>query len=122
MTEFESELNAAGDALRALAEGPGVEAANVLSVAFGAAGEEIEQALSRAAETGTLDFNRMAESILRDLSRIAAEAILAGGPGANNTTLNMNFAPGADQQGFASNAGVLSALLARMVAQGGRFL
>ena len=122
MTEFETEMHAAGDALRALADGPGAEAARALSAAFGAAGEEIETALARAAQTGALDFNRMAESILRDLSRIATEAVLSGGAGGNTTTLNMSFAPGTDQRGAIANAGSVSALLARMVSQGGRFL
>ena len=125
MNEFENDLTAAGDALRSLAEGPGVQAAEALEAAFGRAGASIETALGQAARSGELDFERMAESILRDLARVAAESVvaLAGArSGAQQAvTLNMNYAPGTEQSGRESEAAI-GALLARIVAGGGRFL
>ena len=125
MNDFENDLTAAGDAFRSLAEGPGVQAAEALEAAFGKAGQSIETALGQAARAGELDFERMAESILKDLARVAAESVVAmagAGSGAQQAvTLNMNYAPGAEQSGQSSEAS-LSALLARIVAGGGRFL
>ena len=125
MTEFENDLTAAGDALRSLAEGPGVQAAEALEAAFGKAGQSIETALGQAARSGELDFERMAESILKDLARVAAESGVAlagaGGGAQQAVTLNMNYAPGTEQPGQSSEAS-MSALLARIVAGGGRFL
>ena len=69
MNEFEQELGAAGDALRALSDGPGREAAEALSAAFDGAGQRIEAALGQAARSGELDFRRMADGIIRELAR-----------------------------------------------------
>ena len=125
MNDFESDLIAASDALRSLAEGPGVQVAEALKAAFGKAGQSIETALGQAARAGELDFERMAEGILKDLARVAAESVVAmasAGSGAQQAvTLNMNYAPGTEQSGQSSEAS-LSALLARIVAGGGRFL
>ena len=125
MNDFENDLTAAGDALRSLVEGPGVQAAEALEAAFGKAGQSIETALGQAARAGELDFERMAESILKDLARVAAESVVAmagaDGGAQQAVTLNMNYAPGAEQSGQSSEAS-LSALLARIVAGGGRFL
>ena len=125
MNDFESDLTAASDALRNLAEGPGVQAAEALEAAFSKAGQSIETALGQAARAGELDFERMAESILKDLARVAAESVVAmasaGGGAQQAVTLNMNYAPGTEQSGKSSEAS-LSALLARIVAGGGRFL
>lgn len=122
MNEFERELGAAGDALRALSEGPGREAAEALGSAFDGAGQRIEAALSQAARTGELDFRQMADGILRELARVAAEAvILRGQGGGGGVNATFNFAPGADEGAVAGNAAGVSALLARMVQAGGRF-
>lgn len=126
MTDFENDLASAGDALRGLAEGPGVQAAEALEAAFGRAGQSIETALGQAARAGELNFERMAESILRDLARVAAESVAAmaglGQGGGRAVTLNMNYAPGTDQSTGRESQGAMSALLARIVAGGGRFL
>ncbi|MFN7055841.1 phage tail tape measure C-terminal domain-containing protein [Hyphomonas sp.] len=123
MNELELQLGAAGDALRDLGQGPAREAAEALSSAFVVAGQRIEASLARAAQSGELDFSRMAESILRDLARVAAEAIIlrgqSGSPGVNAT---FNFPPGADGRGTAGQTAGLAAVLARMVQAGGRFL
>lgn len=123
MNEFERELGAAGDALRALSDGPGREAAEALSAAFDGAGQRIEAALSQAARTGELDFRQMADGILRELARVAAEAvILRGQGGGGGVNATFNFAPGTEKGAAAGNTAGVSALLARMVQAGGRFL
>lgn len=122
MNEFERELGAAGDALRALSDGPGREAAEALGAAFDGAGQRIEAALGQAARSGELDFRRMADGILRELARVAAEAvILRGQGGGGGVNATFNFAPGADDGGAAGSAAGVAALLARMVQAGGRF-
>ena len=118
-------MASAGDALTALAEGPGVAAAEALEAAFGRAGTQIEAVLGQAARSGELDFERMAESILQDLARVAAEAVVAlgqGGKGGQAVSLNMNFAPGTDERGAMQSRGAVAATLARLVSGGGRFL
>lgn len=126
MNEFERDLADAGEALSALANGPGREAADALGAAFDGAGRRIEQALGRAARSGELDFSRMAEGILRDLSRIAAEALLAqtGLRSGGNQTVNLNFAmgEGADASSVMRSRGTIATALARSAAAGGRFI
>ncbi|MBR9806552.1 MAG: hypothetical protein GYB49_04935 [Alphaproteobacteria bacterium] len=126
MIDFDNNLASAGDALQALAEGPGMQAAEALEAAFGRAGQSIETALGQAARSGELNFERMAESILRDLARVAAESVTAMA-GLNHSagqavTLNMNYAPGTEEPAGRESQGAMSALLARIVAGGGRFL
>jgi len=126
MEEFERSLTDAGAALTALADGPGREAANALSAAFDDTGRSIELALGRAARSGQLDFSRMAENILRDLARIAAEALIArSGVGANQgQTVNFNLAlgSGADADSVLRSRGTIATALARTAAAGGRFI
>lgn len=78
MEQVETDLQAAEDAVRRLADGPAMEAAQALEQAFSEAGRSIEASLQRAARSGELDFSRMAQSVLSDLARIAAETALAG--------------------------------------------
>ncbi len=126
MDEFEQGLAEAGDALIALADGPGQVAADALGAAFDSAGARIEQALGRAARSGELDFSRMAESILRDLARIAAEALISGiGSGsAPGQTVNLNIAmgSGADANSVLASRGQIAATLAQAASAGRRFL
>ncbi len=123
MDEFEDQLATAGDALLALAEGPGAAAARALEDAFSQTGARIGDALSQAARSGELDFNRMAEAILRDLARIAADAVFAGGGQGGGPVVNLNLAgSGAQARGLMASQGAISAALARAVSQGGRFL
>lgn len=123
MDEIERRAEAAGDALLAMAEGPGQAAADALEAAFGAAGERIEAALGRAAKTGELDFERMAEAILRDLARVAAEALIAGGQGqtAGGRNVNLTMNVGADDGAAGVSRAGVSSLLARLVTESGRF-
>ncbi|MGE6698872.1 phage tail tape measure C-terminal domain-containing protein [Hyphomonas sp. NPDC076900] len=122
MNEFERELGVAGDALRALSDGPGREAAEALGAAFDGAGQRIEAALGQAARSGELDFRRMADGILRELARVAAEAvILRGQGGSGGVNATFNFAPGTEDASAAGSAAGVAAVLARMVQAGGRF-
>ncbi|MFN4101664.1 MAG: phage tail tape measure C-terminal domain-containing protein [Pararhodobacter sp.] len=122
MTEFETNLDAAGDALRQLSDGPARQAADALSAAFDGAGQRIEASLNRAARSGELDFRRMADGILRDIARVAAEVVILRGQGGGGINATFNFAPGADERAMTGQAAGLTALIARMVQSGGRFL
>jgi|GEM_PF-1868212 len=126
MTEFETEMAAAGAALTEMVEGPGQAAADALQKAFETAGTGIEQALSRAARSGELDFRQMAEAVLADLARIAAEAVLArSGLAPPAQTLTVNLGMGQARMGPGQGgavAGELASRLAALVARGGRFL
>ncbi|MFN7179749.1 phage tail tape measure C-terminal domain-containing protein [Hyphomonas sp.] len=97
-------------------------AADALAAAFGEAGEQISASLGQAARSGELDFKRMADAMLRDLARVAAEAlILRQAPGAN-VSASFNFAPGTDDHAALGQGAAIAAMLARMVQGGGRFL
>ncbi|MEL6325016.1 MAG: phage tail tape measure C-terminal domain-containing protein [Pseudomonadota bacterium] len=126
MDDLERDLASAGDALIALAEGPGREAADSLGRAFDAAGTRIEQALGRAARSGELNFARMAEAVVRDIARVATEAVIAGrggqGAGSPPVTFNLNLGQGADNQSVMSSRNTIAAALARTVSAGGRFI
>lgn len=127
MEEFDRDLASAGDALLELAEGPGRAAADALGAAFDQAGIRIEAALGQAARSGELEFSRMAEGILRDLARIATEALVSGissGSGGVSQTVNMNLnlGAGANAQSVMSSRGAIATALARAAAAGGRFI
>lgn len=121
MTDIETNLAAAGDALQALAEGPGAEAAAALEAAFGQAGARIEQVLAQVARSGELDFSRMAEAVLRDLARIAAEAVTTQSAASQALNVTMNFAQAAEDGGVATSRTAIATTLARLVSGGARF-
>lgn len=125
MEEFEQDLAQAGQALAALADGPGRAAADALGAAFDEAGTRIEGALSRAARSGEWDFSRMAENILRDLAHVAADALVARaglGGGGQTVTLNLNMGAGSDASSVLASRGAITTALARAASAGGRFL
>lgn len=121
MESYEDHLQRAGDALQALADGPGRAAAEALEQAFGQAGERIEGALSRAAKSGELDFRTMAQSVLADLARIAAEAALARTGAGQALTVNVAMHGHADTSSGVGTRAELSKVVAQAVAKGGRF-
>lgn len=124
MDEFETELQAASESLTRLVEGPGVEVAAILEQAFGRAGANIERALGQAARSGEVDFRRMAESILGDLARIAAEAVIAQsglGQVGQTVNLNMSVGAGAEQRSVVGAAGTIANAVALAAARGARF-
>ncbi|WP_300379337.1 phage tail tape measure C-terminal domain-containing protein [Henriciella sp.] len=125
MDEVEESLGHAGAALRGLAEGPGREAAEALEQAFGDAGQSIEAALSRAARSGELDFGNMAQSVLGDLARIAAQAALAQagtGQAGQAMTVNLSVGQGADAGTVVGAKSEISKAVAQAVSRGGRFI
>ena len=112
------------------------EAAEAASDAFEAAGERIASALDRAARSGEMSFNRMAESILRDLARTAVTDLItdplsraigglgqakggSSGPAPVNVTMNVSGV--ADAAGLERSRGQIAAGLARSVATGQRY-
>ncbi|MEQ8556736.1 MAG: phage tail tape measure C-terminal domain-containing protein [Henriciella sp.] len=121
MESYDDHLRQAGDALQALADGPGRAAAEALEQAFGQAGERIEGALSRAAKSGELDFRAMAQSVLADLARIAAEATLARTGAGRAMTVNVAMHGHADTSSGVGTRAELSKAVAQAVAKGGRF-
>lgn len=124
MDAFEDSLARAGEAVGALAEGPGLAAAEALEQAFGRAGQSIEGALSKAARTGELDFERMTQTILADLARIAAEAVVTRSGLAQASqaiTLNMSLGQAVGAGQLVGASGEIAKAVAKAAARGGRF-
>ena len=99
---------------------------------FEDAGERIADALERAARSGEVSFNRMAESILQDLARTAIQDLVIspltdavkglGAPsGAGAVTVNMNVTGATDTASFSKSSGQIAAGLARQVVRGQRY-
>ena len=108
-------------------------AADRTATVFEEAGERIADALDRAARSGELSFNRLAESIVQDLARTALTDLLinplsdaisgiGGGSAKGNVTVNMNVSGVTDAAGFERSQGQIAAGLARAVSSGNRFL
>lgn len=130
--------NDAAQALENFADGPAQDAANTITQAYEIAGDRIAQSLERAASSGSLSFNAMAESILSDLARLAIQnfftapleglingATASGGIGGANTppvNVTMNLSGVSDASSFARSQGQVSAALARAVSRGQRYL
>ena len=130
----------AAQALQNFAQGPAMSAADDTAKLFEAAGERIATALERAARSGELSFNDLAESVARDLARMAinnfitaplSDAVNTLGSnltGANNTnikppvTVNMTVNGVSDAASFNRSQGQVSATLARAVNAGQRYL
>jgi len=89
-----TQMNEAADALDSFANGPGAEAANALADVFEQAGERIAGSLERAAQSGELSFNQMAESVLNDLARIAVNELITAPLQAGVTALSNSIAGG----------------------------
>ena len=72
-------MNTNEEAVRALSEfdlDAAKESADEMAKAFEAAGDRISTALERAARTGEFSFSQMAESVARDLARLAVEELI----------------------------------------------
>lgn len=136
--------NDVADALQDFADGSGIAAAEDMAKAFELAGDRISSALERAAQTGEFSFSAMAESITRDLAKLAINQLVTnpleqalGGitqslsrslgqslspsfqkPG---ITVNMSLSGISDAESFKKSQGQISAQLARAVADGQRF-
>ncbi len=68
----------AGRQLQDLAQGPAKQAAEQLEVLFSRAGNRIGRELERAAVSGSLSFEKMVESILKNLARLAIRQVIGG--------------------------------------------
>lgn len=130
----------AAPALQNFAQGPAMNAADDTAKLFEAAGDRIAAALERAARSGELSFNSLAESVARDLARMAISnfitAPLSGavnalganvtGPNSANgkppVTVNMTVNGVTDAASFHRSQGQVSATLARAVNAGQRYL
>lgn len=71
-----NDIEQAADALDSFASGPAQDAANTVADVFEQAGERIANSLERAAQSGELSFNNLAESVLNDLARIAVSELI----------------------------------------------
>jgi phage-related minor tail protein len=76
MTDFDDDIDRAGAAFEALADGPASRAAQAIEAAFERTGTSIERALGQAARSGETSFSNMTEAIVRDLARLAAEQFI----------------------------------------------
>lgn len=122
MDDFNQQIESASDALGALADGPGRDAAASLEAAFSRAGASIEASLSQAARSGELDFAQMARSVLADLASIAAEAALARARvGAAQSPMMVNVQSLAGGGNSAVSAKDVSKAIAKAAAIGRRF-
>ena len=109
-----------------------IDGAQALGDAFEAAGERIAASLESAARRGKLSFSDMAETVLKDLARLAVgelvegplQALASGITGAlgsakaTNVTMNINGAT--DPAGFSKSQGQIGASLARAARSGAR--
>ncbi len=129
--------NEAAKALDDFANGPALEAADDVAKAFEFAGERISLALDRAAKSGELSFSAMAETVTRDLARLAITELFAsplqnaiGGLGKAITSraakpsvnVNMRVSGVSDAQSFTKSQGQISGAIARAVADGQRYI
>lgn len=71
--ELENQLQIAANAMSDFANGPAKQAVDIISQSFHAAGEEIANALERAAKSGEFSMKKLAAAILRELSQIALQ-------------------------------------------------
>ena len=112
------------------------QSADAVGEVFEQAGDRIAQALDRAARSGELSFNRLAESILQDLAGTAIQELIAGplsqaigglagggggGGGGNPLNIVMNLTGVSDSKGFERSRGQIAAGLARAVGSGRRY-
>ncbi len=129
--------NEAAKALEDFANGPALEAADDVAKAFEFAGERISLALDRAAKSGELSFSAMAETVTRDLARLAITELFTaplqdaiGGLGKAITSsaakpsvnVNMSVSGLSDAQSFTKSQGQISGAIARAVADGQRYI
>ena len=127
----------AANVLEDFANGPAIGAADDVAEAFEFAGERISLALERAARSGEFSFNALAESVTRDLARLAINELFTGplqqaigglGNAISGTSVkpsvnvNMSVSGVTDAQSFSKSQGQISSALARAVADGQRFI
>ncbi len=133
--------NTAADALEDFANGDAINTAEDMAKAFELAGDRISAALERAAKSGEFSFNSLADSVTRDLARLAISELftnpleqaiggltkslgqsLTGGSQKPPVNVNMNISGVSNPNSFKQSQGQISAGLARAVADGQRFI
>jgi hypothetical protein len=135
MTEtLQSAAGQAADAIAALDTDGAFQSADAIAEAFEAAGARIARSFEDAAKSGELSFNALAESVLKDVAKLAIGELieapltalvegltqgLTGGSGPG-TTVNMNISGASDPGGFRRSEGQIAASLARAVSLGQR--
>jgi hypothetical protein len=100
-----------------------------LANAFETAGARIESALTRAARTGEINFEKMVTGILGELTRLAANAVFdqilptGGGPATQPppVSVTVNMPEGSDAASILSAQGQIAAALGQAVLSGGRW-
>lgn len=124
--------NSAADALENFAKGPGAEAANGLADVFEQAGDRIANSLERAARSGELSFNSLAESIATDFARLAVDQLItapleglvssltnsfasAVTGGGSPITVNLNMSQGGQSSGPQASGAQIAARVAQAV-------
>ena len=119
----------AASAMEDFANGPALDAAEDTARAFELAGDRIAKALEQAARSGELSFSGLAERISQDLARLAVNelfnAVTAPKTQSHSpvsTTINMTVNGVTDAPSFQRSTGQVSAMLARAVADGQRYL
>lgn len=110
-----------------------LQEANGIADAFEAAGSRIANALEQAAGRGELSFNRLTESVLSDLARLAISEVvetplnalvdtlgrsLTGGGSSGSTTVNLNLSGASDPDAFRRSEGQIAGSVARAVSLG----
>ena len=133
-------MNSSDDAAQTLqdfANGPAMTAADDVAKAFEFAGERISLALERAAKSGELSFSSLAESVTRDLARIAITELftaplqqaigglgqaITGAASKPSVNVNMSVSGVTDAQSFTKSQGQISSAVARAVADGQRYI
>lgn len=138
--------NIADDAAQAVADfanGPAMAAADQTAKLFEAAGDRIASALDDAARSGELSFNSLAESVARDLARLAVSELISsplqgalgsignaflggsvqgGGQAKPPVTVNMTVSGVTDAGSFSRSQNQISSTLARAVSAGQRYI
>lgn len=131
----------AAKAVDNFANGPAMAAADQTAKVFEAAGARIADALEGAARSGELSFNSLAESVARDLARLAVSDLIssplqsalgsitghligggAGGQSKPPVTVNMTVSGVSDPASFSRSQNQISTSLARAVSAGQRYI
>jgi len=129
--------NEASKVLEDFAKGPALDAADDVAQAFEFAGERISLALERAARSGEFSFNSLAESITRDLARLAINELftaplqqaigglgkaISGSASKPSVNVNMTVSGVTNVQSFTKSQGQISSAIARAVTDGQRYI
>lgn len=117
-----AELDEAGRALEAFANGPAKAAGDALEQAFARAGRSIRSELETLARSGEADLDRLAAKLAETLAQLAVRQVL-GTSGREGAPVNvtMNVAGGGGESGTAGSANQIAAAIARAVRRGARF-